>query len=137
MHGLVHTAVFSVQDSGEVVSLERIHSFGGEVLFADDRVLEHLVGEFSLAIVGEEGERYHHPVGLAFFGSGGFYHKVPVFGVAAVFYPAPVLVLPYRRVEADNDRSNVVTFDGERLSDTLYDVNKQVEFYTKVYEGSN
>lgn len=39
--------------------------------------------------------------------------------------------------EADNDRSNVVTFNGERLSDTLYDVNRQVEFYTKVYEGSN
>ncbi len=36
-------------------------------------------------------------------------------------------------IEADTDRSNVVTLSGEKLSDTLYDVNMQVGYYMRLY----
>jgi len=39
-------------------------------------------------------------------------------------------------VGSPNDRSQVLTFDGKRLSDTMYDVNKQVEYYTDLYNGN-
>jgi len=38
-----------------------------------------------------------------------------------------------RMAEAENDRTLVQTFDGQNLNETLYDVNRQVEYYRELY----
>lgn len=35
------------------------------------------------------------------------------------------------------DRNNVVTLSGDLLKDTMYDVNRQAEYYTQLYTGNN